>query len=42
MVECKATNMKEKQHLQELRLWWDQVLDDGDTKFYNEMSLEVL
>ena len=42
MVECKATNMKEKQHLQELHLWWDQVLDDGETKFYNEMSLEVL
>ena len=42
MVECQATNMKEKQHLQELHLWWDQVLDDGETKFYNEMSLEVL
>ncbi|KAM3685775.1 hypothetical protein ACJW31_11G144000 [Castanea mollissima] len=38
MEECKATNMKEKQHLQELHLWWDRVWDDGETKFYDEMS----
>ena len=33
--------MKEK-HLQELHLWWDQEWDDGETKFYDEMSLEGL
>ncbi|XP_023898462.1 putative disease resistance protein RGA3 [Quercus suber] len=38
MVECKATNMKQKQHLQELRLRWD----DGETECYDEMSLEGL
>ena len=41
-VECKATNMKDKQHLQHLRLWWDDKRDDGETKFYDEMSLEGL
>ena len=37
MVECKAKNMKEKQHLQELKLWWD-----GKGECYNEMLLEGL
>ncbi|KAK4592346.1 hypothetical protein RGQ29_016757 [Quercus rubra] len=39
-VECKATNMKDKQHLQQLILWW--VPDDGETECYDEMSLEGL
>ncbi|KAK7847185.1 putative disease resistance protein rga1 [Quercus suber] len=39
MVECKATNMKQKQHLQELRLFWDAMLNDG---CYDDMSLEGL
>ncbi|KAL0007305.1 hypothetical protein SO802_008807 [Lithocarpus litseifolius] len=43
MVECKATNMKQKQHLQELQLWWkDREWDDGETECYDEMSLEGL
>ena len=42
MVECKATNMKEKQHLQNLQLCWDQKWDDGETKCYDDMSLEGL
>nr|XP_023875849.1 disease resistance protein RGA2-like [Quercus suber]XP_023875850.1 disease resistance protein RGA2-like [Quercus suber] len=42
MVECKATNMKDKQHLQELSLWWDDKRDDGETECYDEMSLEGL
>ena len=43
-VECKATNMKDKQHLQDLRLWWvrDDKRDDGETKCYDEMLLEGL
>ncbi|KAK4541374.1 hypothetical protein RGQ29_033244 [Quercus rubra] len=41
-VECKATNMKDKQHLQELRLSWDDKRDDGETECYDEMSLEGL
>ncbi|KAK4592345.1 hypothetical protein RGQ29_016756 [Quercus rubra] len=41
-VECKATNMKDKQHLQDLRLSWDHRWDDGETEFYDEMSLEGL
>ncbi|KAK4592361.1 hypothetical protein RGQ29_016771, partial [Quercus rubra] len=41
-VECKATNMKDKQHLQELKLWWDDKRDDGETECYDEMSLEGL
>ncbi|KAK4542322.1 hypothetical protein RGQ29_033197 [Quercus rubra] len=41
-VECKATNMKDKQHLQELRLSWDDKWDDGETECYDEMSLEGL
>ena len=43
-VECKATNMKDKQHLQDLRLWWvrDDKRDDGETKCYDEMLLEEL
>uniref|UniRef100_A0A2N9GQA6 R13L1/DRL21-like LRR repeat region domain-containing protein n=1 Tax=Fagus sylvatica TaxID=28930 RepID=A0A2N9GQA6_FAGSY len=41
MVECKATNMKEKQHLQRLEIrvgsrW------DGETECYDEESLEGL
>ncbi|XP_065623717.1 putative disease resistance protein RGA1 isoform X1 [Quercus suber] len=42
MVECKATNMKEKQHLQRLRLCWDKKWDDGESECYDEMSLEGL
>ncbi|KAK4592350.1 hypothetical protein RGQ29_016761 [Quercus rubra] len=43
-VECEATNMKDKQHLQEMRLWWvrDDKRDDGETECYDEMSLEGL
>ena len=41
-VECKATNMKDKQHLQGLSLWWDYKRDDGETECYDEMSLEGL
>ena len=47
-VECKATNMKDKQHLQHLRLSWELILpwdekrDDGETECYDEMSLEGL
>jgi hypothetical protein len=41
MVECKATNMKEKQHLQRLELWWDSEWD-GETECYDEESLEGL
>ncbi|KAK4592363.1 hypothetical protein RGQ29_016773 [Quercus rubra] len=41
-VECKATNMKDKQHLQDLSLYWDDKRDDGETEFYDEMSLEGL
>ncbi|XP_065622477.1 putative disease resistance protein RGA4 [Quercus suber] len=42
MVECKATNMKQKQHLQQLELWWDEKWDDGETECYDDMSLEGL
>ena len=42
MVECKATNMKQKQHLQVLALLWDEKWDDGETECYDEMSLEGL
>ncbi|XP_030925220.1 putative disease resistance protein RGA4 [Quercus lobata] len=42
MVECKATNMKQKQHLQELVLQWDEKWDDGENECYDEMSLEGL
>ena len=24
MLECQATNMKQKQHLQDLELWWNE------------------
>ncbi|KAK4551362.1 hypothetical protein RGQ29_032385 [Quercus rubra] len=41
-VECKATNMKDKQHLQHLTLYWDDKWDDGETECYDEMSLEGL
>ena len=41
MVECKATNMKEKQHLQRLILFWDPEWD-GETECYDEESLEGL
>ncbi|KAL0007253.1 hypothetical protein SO802_008755 [Lithocarpus litseifolius] len=41
MVECKATNMKQKQHLQDLQLCW-KSWDDGETKCYDDMSLEGL
>ena len=41
-VECKAINMKDKQHLQDLSLWWDYKRDDGETECYDEMSLEGL
>ena len=41
-VEFKATNMKDKQHLQHLTLWWDDKEDDGETECYDEMSLEAL
>ncbi|XP_050284562.1 putative disease resistance protein RGA1 isoform X2 [Quercus robur] len=43
MVECKATNMKQKQHLQELILWWrNEEWDDGETECCDDMSLEGL
>nr|XP_023923952.1 putative disease resistance protein RGA4 [Quercus suber] len=42
VVECKATNMKDKQHLQELTLRWKDIRDDGETECYDEMSLEGL
>uniref|UniRef100_A0A7N2N728 Disease resistance protein RGA3 n=1 Tax=Quercus lobata TaxID=97700 RepID=A0A7N2N728_QUELO len=42
MVECKATNMKQKQHLQGLELLWEPYGDDGETECYDEMSLEGL
>ena len=42
MVECKATNMKQKQHLQELELCWDLEWDDGETECYDDMSLKGL
>ncbi|KAL4600407.1 hypothetical protein ACB092_11G197500 [Castanea dentata] len=42
MVECKAANMKQKQHLQALELRWDATWDDGETKCYDDMSLEGL
>ena len=38
-VECKATNMEDKQHLQHLRLSW---VWSGETECYDEMSLEGL
>jgi adenylate kinase family enzyme len=41
MVECKATNMKEKQHLQRLILLWDPEWE-GETECYDEESLEGL
>ena len=41
MVECKATNMKEKQHLQRLELSWDWKWV-RETEFYDEESLEGL
>jgi hypothetical protein len=41
MVECKATNMKEKQHLQRLELAWNGEWD-GETECYDEESLEGL
>jgi hypothetical protein len=39
MVECKATNMKEKQHLQKLELYWDRYWRG---ECYDEESLEGL
>ncbi|XP_030949097.1 disease resistance protein RGA2-like isoform X2 [Quercus lobata] len=42
MVECKATNMKQKQHLQDLELCWELCWDDGETECYDDMSLEGL
>ncbi|XP_065632629.1 putative disease resistance protein RGA4 isoform X2 [Quercus suber] len=42
VVECKATNMKDKQHLQQLTLLWKDIWDDGETECYDEMSLEGL
>uniref|UniRef100_A0A7N2N6Z4 Disease resistance protein RGA3 n=1 Tax=Quercus lobata TaxID=97700 RepID=A0A7N2N6Z4_QUELO len=41
MMECKAANMKEKQHLHQLELWWDPKLV-GETECFDEMSLEGL
>uniref|UniRef100_A0A2N9GEU2 R13L1/DRL21-like LRR repeat region domain-containing protein n=1 Tax=Fagus sylvatica TaxID=28930 RepID=A0A2N9GEU2_FAGSY len=41
MVECKATNMKEKQHLQRLELRWKRM-SDRETECYDEESLEGL
>jgi hypothetical protein len=41
MVECKATNMKEKQHLQRLELRWKRM-SDRETECYDEESLERL
>uniref|UniRef100_A0A7N2RF65 Uncharacterized protein n=1 Tax=Quercus lobata TaxID=97700 RepID=A0A7N2RF65_QUELO len=41
MMECKAANMKEKQHLHQLKLWWNLELV-GETECYDEMSLEGL
>ncbi|XP_050284568.1 putative disease resistance protein RGA4 [Quercus robur] len=40
--ECKDANLKDKQHLQELKLLWDRLPDDGETECYDEMSLEGL
>jgi Leucine-rich repeat (LRR) protein len=42
MVECKATNMKEKQHLQRLELAWDQMSDREFQIVNDEESLEGL
>ena len=40
MMECKAANMKEKHHLHQLELWWNELV--GETECYDEMSLEGL
>ena len=40
MEECKGTNMKQKQHLQELQLQWDLVWVEEESECYDEMSLE--
>ncbi|XP_030962437.1 putative disease resistance protein RGA4 [Quercus lobata] len=42
MVECKATNMKQKPHLQVLNVVWNEEWDDGETECYDDMSLEGL
>ena len=42
MEECEVTNMKRKQHLQELQLLWDEKWDDGEAECYDDMSLEGL
>jgi Leucine-rich repeat (LRR) protein len=40
-LECKAANLKEKQHLRSLRIWWKEVgLDDANNS--DEASLEGL
>nr|XP_023873545.1 putative disease resistance protein RGA3 [Quercus suber] len=41
VMECKAANMKEKQHLHQLKLWRNSELV-GETECYDEMSLEGL
>ena len=42
MEECKATYMKQKQHLQELQLLWDSIWVEEESECYDEMSLEGL
>uniref|UniRef100_A0A2N9I7Y7 Uncharacterized protein n=1 Tax=Fagus sylvatica TaxID=28930 RepID=A0A2N9I7Y7_FAGSY len=42
MLECKAANMKEKKHLQQLFLWWKYTRWDGIMECYDEKSLEGL
>ncbi|XP_075643526.1 putative disease resistance protein RGA1 [Castanea sativa] len=43
ILECKATNMKEKQHLQGLQLLWEENLGwDGEIECHDENSLEGL
>ena len=41
MTECKAANMKEKQHLHQLGLYWDTKLV-AETECYDDMSVEGL
>ena len=41
MMEFKAANMKEKQHLHQLELWWNTELV-VETECYDKMSLEGL
>ncbi|KAK4592294.1 hypothetical protein RGQ29_016716 [Quercus rubra] len=40
-LECKAAKLKEKQQLQQLKLWWDSRWAENNVS-YDEMSLEKL